>query len=1233
MKRKQVMAFLLAVAMVAGNVATGTPEIVKADPVTDAHGNAFSGGNLYVEVETIPHQHTVDCYTDAVQVKDTDTTYYYDKGEGTLALVTAGAIVVADTPKEIMPETNQKIAKDETDDKYYLYDITNAEDDKQDSITAAYYESMNYSKLTSDIKIALNSVGAITIEVPDNSYISGISGWTKLNEETDAATIAVITGTAFCVDATDYTEENESKYEGKSGITEAGVYAASILTEASLSGDETVTFDGKKYTYSDSKWTYLAKADSPVNEARQPYRVDKEEAPTKFVAKVYKEVTDSELKATGHDDKYKYGSVEYEKAQVKQGTTDKNIYYLDVSDQYVKSIAAKSSTPQDVASGTLDATLTATKYDNSTTDIESANVVTDLDPNGTYDGGEGSTVKVTGINSDLIAVLDDGDGILEAGEAKALSTLTAEDLKKLNSDTVNSDTDITFPVYKITDGPELSLSAGVEEIERCPAYEKKADAFTITAEDTAWTYTYKIDGADASAKVNENKKVDLSAVPVGQHTFTIVAQNKNVSDVEMTADFTIYVLAMDDGDFDNTKNFTYTGLPIAFKYTPSKGQAVTYSYRKHVENDDKSQDGFTQSGLPTDVGTYDIKAVIAANLISGYVETVAYEEEVTITKATKTEDKGTTTIVKDGDAVTLDFTDEISKYLTSDENIPETITFASDKTTVLDSLEATKGKLTLKTKSDAEVNDAITETLTAEINTLKNVTLTLKATVSIQKAGTEVKEVTVGEITRTYDKDATPETIKAAVLEGIKVGGETVSEDKLTIKYNESVDAPTDAGTYNINVSFSSGSAIGTGTGKLTINPKELTVKADDVEYTIGGTEPVYSAKLSDEATEITESLSTYVNGGTLSATCPSANLTHPGTYDIIPSATAASNNYKLNLVNGTLTVKAVEYGIEIGSNNSSWGTATPSVTKAAAGTVVTIKVSAASGYHLDGWQANDNCNVVVNDFKFTMPARTVSITAIFAKNTATGGNTTQPGSGSSNTGGGSPITSGDSTSTTDKPADTKPADKPADTTPAESNTITTNENGAQIIVGTDGAPVANKVVAIDGEKYITNDAGVIVKNDFATTAKGNKVFTDVDGKIVTDKTIVVDGKKYVAKESGALAVSEVVTTAKGNKVYCDATGAVVTDKTIKVDGKKYVAKENGVLAVSEMVTTAKGNKVYCGKTGAIVTGKSFKVDGKRYVASKTGAIVTSKWVKVGDKAYYCDKNGVVTKVKPAKKK
>lgn len=1227
MKRKQVMAFLLAVAMVAGNVATGTPEIVKAADATDAHGNAFDDGNLYVEVETVKHQHTVKCYENAKEVPEVNTEYYYDKGEGVLDLVTAGAIVVADIPKEITPtEGTQKIAKDETDDKYYLYDIKEAEDSEQDNITATYYESKGYALLTETYFTGLNNDANVSLDESVKDKYVEVTDWQNVDEPDSSDAVAAVTGSAFCIVVT---EENKSSYDNK----EEGVYIAKTVTAASeLPGNETVTVSAVEYTYdgTKSKWTYLEKA---ATQPAAPYEINEDHS--KFVAKVYKEVTDSELKATGHDDTYKLGDVEYQKSEVKAGTGEseqsKSVYYLNVSDQYVKSLAAKTSTKQDVAGGTLDATLTATKYDNTTTEIESEKVKTNLDPNGTYDGGAESTVKVTNINSNLIAVLDDGDGILEDGEAKALSALTAEDLKKLNGDT-----DITFPVYKITDGPEVSLPAGVEEIERCPAYEKKADAFTITAEDTAWTYTYKIDGEDASTIVNERKKVDLSAVSVGQHTFSIVAQNKNVPDVEMTADFTIYVLAMDEGDFDNTKSFTYTGLPIAFKYTPSKGQNVTYSYRKHVADDSESQDGFTQDGLPTDVGTYDIKAVIAANLIHGYVETVAYEEEVTITKSTKTENKGTTTIVKGGDAVTLDFTNEISKYLASDESVPTEITFTSDKDTVLDSLTATNGVLTLKTKEDAEVNNAITETLRAEINTLKNVTLTLTATVSIQPENTEVKTVTVADVTRKYDKDATSETIKAAVLEGIKVGGEDVSEEKLTIKYNESETAPTDAGIYNIYVTFNSGGAIGTGTGKLTINPKELTVKADDVEYTIGGTEPVYSAKLFDGETDVTADKTTYVSGE-ITATCPSANLTHPGTYAIIPSATATSN-YKLNLVNGTLTVKAVEYGIEIGSNNSSWGTATPSVTKAAAGTVVTIKVSAASGYHLDGWQANDNCNVEVKDFKFTMPARTVSITAIFAKNTTTGGNTTQPGGNSPITGGGSPITGSGSTTTTDKPADTKPADtkpadKPADTTPAESNTITTNKDGAQIIVGTDGAPVENKVVIIGNDKYITNDEGVIVKNDFASTAKGNKVFTDADGKIVTDKTIVVDGKKYVAKESGALAASEVVTTAKGNKVYCDATGAVVTDKTIKVDGKKYVAKENGVLAVSEMVTTAKGNKVYCGKTGAIVTGKSFKVDGKRYVASKTGAIVTSKWVKVGDKAYYCDKNGVVTKVKPAKKK
>ena len=831
---------------------------------------------------------------------------------------------------------------------------------------------------------------------------------------------------------------------------------------------------------------------------------------------------------------------------------------------------------------------------------------------------------MTEITSDLIAVLDDGDGILEAGEAKALSDLTAEDLQKLN---------ITFPVYKLT-APRYDMGPAGNSVDGKPGYDVEKEQMIVTPDAIGWTYRYKIDASDYNfegySELPGNNTIDLSELTPGVHKVTFLARNNNVSAVVIPTDAQFYVLKQDLVTYSGSKSIAYTGSEVAFVHPTTKGQKVTYSYRVHSA--ESETDAFTL-GLPKDAGTYDIKASIEKDHINGYLATEKIVEEVTITKADKTEDKGTTTIVKGGDAVTLDFTNEIKKYHASGELVPEEITFTSDKTTVLDNLKATNGVLTLKTKSDAEVNDAITETLTAEINTLKNVNLTLKATVSIQKAGTEVKTVTVDNVTKIYDKNATPETIKAAILEGIKVGGETVSEDKLTIKYNDNTTLPTDAGKYNIDVSFSSGSAIGTGTGKLTINPKELTVKADDVEYTIGGTEPNYSAKLFDGETDVTADKTTYVSGE-ITATCPSANLSVAKEYDIIPSATAASNNYKLNFVNGKLTVKKVEHAITISTNDASMGTATPSVQKAVEGTVVTITVSPKSGYHLAGWSTpNTEVEKIGSNFTFVMPNSDVNITANFEKDSIIGGGSQTGGNDSPITSGGSdpaPSTPAPTTPSTDKPADTKPADKPVDTTTAK---VETNAAGETVITNEAGEAIKNDIVKVDGAKYITDESGVVIKDSFATTPSGNKVFADESGKVITDKTFKVDGVKYVASKSGAIVTDSFATTPSGNKVFCDETGAVVTNTTVVVDGEKYFAKASGAIATKQFVKTPSGNKVYCSKDGSIITNKAFKVGGKQYVATKSGKIVTGKWVTVGSKKYYCNKNGVVTKTKKVSKK
>lgn len=211
------------------------------------------------------------------------------------------------------------------------------------------------------------------------------------------------------------------------------------------------------------------------------------------------------------------------------------------------------------------------------------------------------------------------------------------------------------------------------------------------------------------------------------------------------------------------------------------------------------------------------------------------------------------------------------------------------------------------------------------------------------------------------------------------------------------------------------------------------------------------------------------------------------------------------------------------------------------------------------------------------------------------------------------------------------PAEKPGDgQTTTDTITITTNDEGETVIVNAGGETIRNDVVKIDGEKYITDEDGVVITDEFATTPSGSLVYADADGKLVTDQIFTVSGTKYVAKKSGALATDEFVKTDKGNTIYCKESGAVVTSQIFTVSGKKYVAKKSGALVVSGFAKTNHGSTVYCGKSGAVVRNKAFTVSGKKYVAKKSGALVKNAWVKVGNKKYYCGKNGVVTKTKKA---
>ena len=85
-----------------------------------------------------------------------------------------------------------------------------------------------------------------------------------------------------------------------------------------------------------------------------------------------------------------------------------------------------------------------------------------------------------------------------------------------------------------------------------------------------------------------------------------------------------------------------------------------------------------------------------------------------------------------------------------------------------------------------------------------------------------------------------------------------------------------------------------------------------------------------------------------------------------------------------TLTVnEPVTYTITV--HGSAGGTATADKTAAAAGEIITLTATPASGYHFDGWNIVSG-SVTIQNNQFTMPAENVEIQAVFDRNSSSRG-------------------------------------------------------------------------------------------------------------------------------------------------------------------------------------------------------------------------------------------------------
>ena len=207
-------------------------------------------------------------------------------------------------------------------------------------------------------------------------------------------------------------------------------------------------------------------------------------------------------------------------------------------------------------------------------------------------------------------------------------------------------------------------------------------------------------------------------------------------------------------------------------------------------------------------------------------------------------------------------------------------------------------------------------------------------------------------------------------------------------------------GTATITVTYESEKAIGTATATITVNQRQISVKVDDKEMTVGGALPTFTVTYGNFAFD--DTADTVLETKTPST---AADGKTAGSFDITVEAPTIKSDYADRYTvgtpqKGTLTVNAAENPPQPSSGSSSrpsYSVSTPGKTEngsvsadvknAKKGSTVTITVKPEDGFKLADLTVTDkNGNELAltdkgnGKYTFTMPAGKVEISAAFAE-------------------------------------------------------------------------------------------------------------------------------------------------------------------------------------------------------------------------------------------------------------
>jgi hypothetical protein len=141
------------------------------------------------------------------------------------------------------------------------------------------------------------------------------------------------------------------------------------------------------------------------------------------------------------------------------------------------------------------------------------------------------------------------------------------------------------------------------------------------------------------------------------------------------------------------------------------------------------------------------------------------------------------------------------------------------------------------------------------------------------------------------------------------------------------------------------------------------------------------------------------------------------------------------------------------------------------------------------------------------------------------------------------------------------------------------------------------------GKKFYATKTGAIRMNGIYSIVGGGKIYAYADGHLLVSGSKVVDGDRYVADKNGKLVKSGFTTTAKGYR-YCMKNYKAIKNKLFTyTDGKTYIANKNGTILKGNKVVTFGGKKYYVYAKGSVAKNKTVTYNGKKYVANAKGVL------------------------------